>query len=249
MKTIRLKNISYFSLILAFVLTSLLVGCGSSSSTTASTSDTSSTNSETAAAAAGSLFGGSNSSAALTSIPRSSLQAYLNAAESEEQEIEDSSAGETCSSLDSDQNDPEGVAISPYNDPGTYGAPETAVTVEEADFCELPDGTANEGDDLFAGFELTGSVEGDCVLEDGTEVLVTMAEGSYGIWRNTDEYEPEIYGRFSYVFEDESTLEVDCTIYLDGDGLVVSADCTDDNGLIIETDNEANCSFEDGEAE
>lgn len=246
MKTIPIKNISYFSLILAFVLTSLLVGCGSSSSTTAST-DTSSPNSETAAAAAGGLFGNNNSSAALTAIPRSSLQAYLNAAESEEQEIEDDSPGETCSSLDSDQNDPEGVTTSPYNDPGTYGASETAVTVEETDFCELPDGTANEGDDLFAGFELTGNVEGDCVLEDGTEVLVTMAEGSYGIWRNTDEYEPEIYGRFNYEFEDGSTLEVDCTIFLGDDGQVVSADCADDNGLVIETDNEATCSFDDEE--
>jgi hypothetical protein len=222
--------------------------CGGATSTTSTSTGSATTSSDTtgsAGAAAGALFGGSSSSS--LSISTATLQRYANAALDENSEVEPSNT--TCDFVESDEN--ENIAMDTYGDEGIYGSEDYSVDVTADDFCTQPDGTDNEGDDLFATFEIEEAVTGTCTGDDG-DFTVAMEAGSAGVWRNTDEYYPEIYGNFIYLITDaatgaESEVAVDCTIYLGEDEDVLFADCTDEDGAIIEQTEDASCEFDAGD--
>jgi len=117
-------------------------------------------------------------------------------------------AGErgTCDDPDGngDSDGPEEINTPLTGTSGTYGdaANNNTITVDQDDFCVGDDGAENEGDDLFASFELENTVTGTCT--DDTTVSMTAGEG---IWRNTDDCFPEIYGTFTM-----NGTEIDCHI-------------------------------------
>lgn len=111
--------------------------------------------------------------------------------------------GDTCSDVDG----PDNISIGFPGDAGTYGDPNgNTIVVTEDNFCQDADGTENEGDDLFATYQLLSTVTGTC--DSGT---IEMTAGT-GIWRNTDDCFPQIYGTFTI-----NGSEVDCYICL-GEG-------------------------------
>ncbi|MBI4237183.1 MAG: hypothetical protein HY696_02040 [Deltaproteobacteria bacterium] len=208
----------------------LLSGCGAASTAgteTASTASTSST--DAAAAAVASLF----SSGAGANIAKAA------SVESQSQDL-----GDTCNFVAADLAPSTAVQVSPYRDPGAFGSVNALLNVDAAHFCTQPDGTPNEGagpdgEGKLAAFEITGQVTGDC---NGTTIL--MQSGSVGVWRNTDSYEPQIWGQFNFDVEGES-LTLDCTLYLQGNGQVAYADCSDQNGNTVVQDSSEQCQFND----
>ena len=161
-----------------------------------------------------------------------------------------SSDPDTCYILIQSEDDvgPEGVDVSAFGEAGTYGASSASITVGEEDFCTLSDGTENTGegpDDegKVAAFEITDTVSGTCTGEGESESTVEMLAGSSGVFRNSGGYMPEIYGTFSVAADGGEAVDVDCTIYLNEDGSVDFAECTDENGDEVEQTDATDCDF------
>ncbi|MBI2339248.1 MAG: hypothetical protein HYU99_02615 [Deltaproteobacteria bacterium] len=68
----------------------------------------------------------------------------------------------------------------------------------EDDFCQDSEGENSgdgpDGNGLFASYELEDDVTGEC--DDGSSITMKAGANSAGIWRNTDDCFPEIYGTF-----------------------------------------------------
>lgn len=204
----------------------LLSGCGAAS-TSGTNAATDTSNTDAAAAVVAQLF----SSGAGANLAK--------AASGEGQDL-----GDTCAFVAADLEPSASVQVSGYRAVGAYGSANALLNVEADDFCTQPDGTSNSGEGpdgggKLAAFELVGQVTGDC---NGTTVL--MQSGSVGVWRNTDSYEPQIWGTFNFAVDGES-LTLDCTLYLQGNGQVAYADCTDQNGTTVVQDSSAQCQFSD----
>lgn len=220
------------------MILSLGLACGSLEETPSSTS--SSSGLEVAAVAVGSLFSGTGSSALVIH------QGLQNVAHPEFQDPNDPQY--TCTQVLSGAQDQEHpILTAAFGEVGTYGSLNESITVIATDFCTQPDGTENEGlgsDGLgrFATFELIGEVSGDCTDEEGNPQSIAMEAGSSGIWRNTEDYYPQIYGTFTIKVGEESVV-VDCTIYLDENETAVFADCSDENGESVVQETSASCNF------
>ncbi len=130
---------------------------------------------------------------------------------------------------------PEGVEMSASIEAGTYGSTSDPVTVTVDDDCE------SEATNAFAAFELTADVAGTCT----GDLSVTMKAGSAGISRNTSEYEPEIFGTFSFDVNGTTYEGIKCTIRLDGNGAVVTAvsSCVDSAGAAVTMSASNTCTF------
>lgn len=150
-----------------------------------------------------------------------------------------------------------------------YGANGNEISYNNEYFCANPEtgeentGSGPDGRGRLAFFELTIDIDGSCTefADDGETIAatstITMLDGSFGLWRNTDEitdengavttpsYEPEIYGHFFMAVDGSSVGELDCTIFLeessstdsaedDSSGQITSSVCTDENGIEIE---------------
>lgn len=158
-----------------------------------------------------------------------------------------------------DTGGPDGILMGAYGDEGYYGSFDAGVDLAADDFCAAPDGTENaglafDGKGRFATFELGDEVGGTCVHSDGEVVTIAMLPGSTGVWRNTEEteddpaYAPEIYGSFTYLINGEDEITLNCTIFLDAnegpddtEDTIVFADCSDENGTVVETDGGCSC--------
>ncbi|MCP5464843.1 MAG: hypothetical protein H7A33_07460 [Deltaproteobacteria bacterium] len=230
-------------LILAGTILVSSFACGSASSTSGiSDADDSSSNSSVASAA-GALFGGSSSQSSNLTVPSALLQEAIRHAEEESEE----DGNETCNTIE-DESGPSGIVMGYNGAEGSYGAEDYAMDVLEEDFCRDSDnnentGTGPDGVGLFGTFEMEEDVIGNCEDADGNAFTIDMLAGSSGIWRNTGDYQPEIYGTF--VVEDESGNQttIDCTIFLDEDENIVQASCSDENGVEVEQESETECSF------
>lgn len=128
---------------------------------------------------------------------------------------------------------PDNVDTRLYGSAGTYGAVGHQITVTAEDFCTLEDGTANagtgpDGNGRLAQFRV-GVVTATCAADGSDDTYVAMRSGM-GIYRNTEESLPEIYGTFTV-----AGLELDCTIYLGEDGAATLSVCTDEAGDEVES--------------
>lgn len=234
--------------IISTLCVTALVACsavGSDSSVDATNaSDDNAVGTDSAATAVASLFGGSASASMSQPLTISKDALNLMVEQGQEQAEFD-----TCDFLDQG---PGEVVISAYGDPGTYGAEDYTITVAEEDFCTLPDGTETTGDGpdgegRVAAFELEMAVSGTCVNEDSSETIVEMQAGSAGVFRNNDDYYPQIFGTFTFVIDGDNSMDVDCTIYLNEDQTVDFAQCTDENGVVVEQSDTSECEFDTGE--
>lgn len=243
-------SLSFQNLIKASVLTlafPALIACNAVSSGTSTTEAESSTSADNAAAVTGSLFGDSGSGAQLT-VSTAVLERFVEEAEEDAESHDDN----TCEPLMSGEDQgPDGVITAAYGDPGIYGSQNNEMTVEEGDFCAAADGIENEGDGpdgngRFGAFEITDDVLFECSDEGVTSIV--MQAGSYGIFRNTPEsedtpaYQPQIFGSFSYLIDGTEEVTLDCTIYLDQDGTIAYADCSDENGAAVVQESDTTCS-------
>lgn len=141
-----------------------------------------------------------------------------------------------------------------FSDPGTYGSFQFSVTVDEEDFCTLPNGAVNSGsgpDGLgrFAAFEFTSDVTESCIDSDGVQTSPAIKAGSSGIWRITSAtgtdpaYVPQIFGTFIFELEGRQSV-ANCTIYMsEEDDEALFSDCSDQNNNTLELDSGAICSF------
>lgn len=137
--------------------------------------------------------------------------------------------------------DPDGVESRGYGDAGTYGAAGYDIAVAETDFCTDAGGTDNsgsgpDGDGRFRAFRVsiaTASCGGDATK-------VYLREGA-GIYRNTADHFPEIYGAFTV-----AGTSLDCTIKLNEDGTADEAHCTDGNGDEIVSESGGDCTLTPG---
>lgn len=240
----NLKTILFASLIPAFV------ACGQTTTgdaTTTSTTDTTSStatsgNLDSAASAAGALFSGGAQSS--LSVPQQALVRFVEEAQEEGWGSPyENDENYTCASIDSSEQ-PENVTTTGYGDPGEYGSENQSITVAEEDFCFLPDGTANtgtgpDGEGRLGAFELIGDVNFSCDgVDEPGEVI--MQAGSFGVWRNTGEYQPQIYGAFNFLVDGEEYI-VSCTIFLNEDEEMEYADCTDENGNSVAQESDTSC--------
>lgn len=215
-----------------------LVACGSTNGTGAST-DSSDATVDVAAAAAGSLF---SSGDAQLSISRGLLARFIEQAS----ESEEGSPNDTCQPLiDNTDEGPEGVDVAAYGVAGSYGSTAELVDLAEDDFCTLSDGTENEGDGpdgegLFASFEIIDDVLFECT-DEGVSSIV-MQPGSYGVWRNTAEHQPQIYGTFNYLIDGAEEISLSCTIFLGDDEEIVYANCSSAEGEVVVEESDTSCS-------
>lgn len=228
---------------------------------TCSSSDggSSSSDSDSAGAAVAALFSsGSGSSLVLSQGTASSLSALGHKNQASDDDEEDAGdgggAGErnTCDDPDGDGNSdgPEEIDTPLSGTPGTYGdaVGGRSITMDEDDFCQDSEGNDNtgegpDGNGRLASFTLSSEVTGTCTGADGSESTVTMESGT-GVWRNTDDSFPEVYGTF--VFDG---AEMDCTIFLNEDQTVRVGSCSS-SGSAVSLDSEASCRFSaDGEGE
>lgn len=133
----------------------------------------------------------------------------------------------------------------------TYGDPTDAITHNSEYFCANPEtgaentGMGPDGLGRLAAFELTVDIDGTCVtttVDDTGDVVstatseISMLAGSYGLWRNTDDYEPEVYATFDLALDGEALGVVNCTLFIE------SEDDSGDNEAILS----ASCSYADG---
>lgn len=124
-----------------------------------------------------------------------------------------------------------------------FGSATDPMTISsEADYCtdssnQPNTGTGSDGQGLFATFVIIGEPQGDC--SDGGNF--TFTKGS-GIVRNTQEYYPEIFGRFQISGGDV----VNCTLRLREDGTVAldHSSCTEDDGDPVSLDTAVTCSID-----
>jgi hypothetical protein len=241
--------------ILSVVAITALTACGGATSESAATSSTESSDnvSDSTVSAVASLFGSgatANVSANLT-ISSDVIKKLVDEAQDEEGQGYDGEEqdGEyreydMCLEFADDSHpEPENVNTSAFGAAGTYGAEGNSITVTEADFCTMPDGTPNSGDDLVAAFEIADDVSASCTDAEDSVTTVTMQAGSMGVYRNTDEYFPQIYGSFVMVTDNDIETVVNCTIFLNEDGTTDFASCTDENGATVEQSDETSCDF------
>lgn len=216
------------------------VACGATNgtSTDATVADESVTN---AVAAAGSMFSSGDSQ---LSISRGLLARFVEEAQDAEGE---SSPNDTCYPLinNIEEDSPNGVNVAPYGEPGSYGSTAHSAEVAEDDFCTLPDGTENEGngpDDegRFGSFEIIDDVLFECTNE--SESTIIMQAGSYGVYRNTEDHQPQIYGTFNYLIDGEEEITLSCTIFLGDDEEIVYANCSSDAGEVVVDETNTSCS-------
>lgn len=203
-------------------------GCGSgtSSLTSATTSSTSEASLEEAASSVSSLFSGLGASES-RSVPPSLRGTRFTLDESME----------VCNSLG---RGPGKVIMTGRGFSTTIGSVADQITVDEdVDFCTDSDdnentGTASDGGPLFAQFMLAAEVTGSC----GSDTI-SMASG-YGITRNVDGPQTEIYGRF-YI----NGQALDCTLYLDSTGEMdgTLSTCSDDNHESVSLTTETDCTL------
>lgn len=145
----------------------------------------------------------------------------------------------TCDDPDGDGegDGPEEVSVGFSGEAGTYGDPSAnAIEVTADDFCQDADGTENEGDDLFATYELTSTVTGTC---DSGTLEMTAGEG---VWRNTDDCFPQIYGTFTI-----NGTEVDCYMCLSEDGSPDDGSCSNiSDGSAVTLNADDSCTIGEG---
>ncbi len=220
------------------LITIIFVACSSSSQV--GTGVGNSSDLDSAASAVANVF----SSGATASISAQMAIAYLEAEEEYFEELDCEVEDCTCVYA-GDSNGPAAVQDTLYGVAGTYGSAEDPLAITVDDFCELEDGTENSGLDLVAAFELTDDIEGSCDNADGLEDTIVMQSGSSGVWKNTNDYSPQIFGHFNFLVNGEEELEINCTIYLaqDTEGTVEYATCTDADGELIVQDSSATCQF------
>lgn len=242
----NIKTILFAALIPAFV------ACGqttaSDATTTAANDTTSSTATsgdlDSAASAAGALFSGGTQSS--LSVPQQALVRFVEEAQEEAWDSPyENDENYTCASIDTDDQ-PDNVTTLGYGDPGEYGSENQSITVAEEDFCFLPDGTANtgtgpDGEGRLGAFELIGDVNFSCSGDDEPGEVI-MQSGSFGVWRNTGDYLPQIYGTFSFLVDGEE-YDVNCTIFLNEDEEMEYADCTDENGDTVAQESDTSCQY------
>lgn len=228
-----------------------------------------------AALAIAALFNSNNGSANLTKI----LQTIKNQEAGEEFDDRNCENDPGCTCEEAGREDDEDVSDEHQIQNGTfpptefvlseYGANGNEISYNNEYFCANPEtgeentGSGPDGRGRLAFFELTIDIDGSCTefADDGETIAatstITMLDGSFGLWRNTDEitaengdvttpsYEPEIYGHFFMAVDGASVGELNCTIFLeessstdseedDSSGQITFSVCTDENGIEIE---------------
>lgn len=221
---------------LAVLLSILFASCGggsgtatSSSSTGTSTSSTS--QSENTVSAVASLMSGFSGGGASSQ----NLQTKFTI----------NSTGADICDADNMANGPTGVIMSTRGGVSShpYGSVTDPMTISsESDYCEDSSGVANsgtgpDGQGKFASFIFLGDPEGSC--DDGSSFSFTKGSG---IVRNTQEYYPEIFGRF----ELDGSQIVNCTLRISEDGIVdiAHSSCSDDDGVLLSLDTTVSCSID-----
>lgn len=199
-------------------------------------------------AAVASVFGmGSDES-----VSAELLHAIARQVGDDEEQMEDGDGGDgpegagernTCDDPDGNEeaDGPEEVETPLTGESGTYGnvAGGDIVTVDQDDFCVGDDGVANEGDDLFASFTLRQTVTGTCT----DDTTISMTAGT-GIWRNTDDCFPEIYGSFTMNIND-----CDVHICMGEDQTVGSDSSVSCGGQVVSVNTEVECTLSASESE
>lgn len=223
--------------------------CGSNEVGTGVSNPPTSTSTKSAAAAISAIFNSEENESISALIAWSVQQSAAGQESSQQMGCGSNDPACTCTSVEGSGDQPSGVETTPYTNAGTYGSTGNTVTVDEDDFCEMPDGTPNSGsgpdsNGLFAAFELIGDVDMDC---DGSSIA--MKSGSVGVFRNTlasgdtPAYMPQIFGSFTFEVDGSSSATVNCTIYLSEGESMAFSDCTDENGETVEQEEGASCQF------
>lgn len=219
------------SLILGWALILNAANCGGVSGGTSGDAETETAVSETenTVAAVSSMFSGAGSGDAQNLASRFTIN---------------STGANICDDANM-ANAPTGVFMSGRGGASTYpfGSATDPMTVSStAHYCEDENNNANtgtgpDGQGLFATFVLLGEPEGSC--DDGSSF--TFTRGS-GITRNTQEYYPEIYGRFEISGGDI----VNCTLRMLESGTVdlAHSSCTDDQGVEVALDTTVSCTID-----
>lgn len=243
---------------LSLAITLIMTACGGSQSVGTGVGNTGTVVQQTqgnAAAAAASVFGNGLGGSNLV-ISSQLLNKYVEVAlqESEESQIScEDDVNCTCVE-DFSSEGPQQVTTTGFADEGTYGSSSDPLTVTADDFCTQPDGEANTGNGadgagLVAAFEISDAVNGACQDEEGDTFTVSMLSGSSGIYRETNDYHPQIWGQFLFEVEDEGQIQVDCTIFLGENEEVLSASCTDESGEVVSQDDASTCEFSTTDSE
>lgn len=212
----------------------LLVGCGSAGVGTDGSTDATSTASNDAAGAVALLF----------NAGVSGNLAKLKVAESGSESQSDGGNGSTCEeALRGSDNSEHPITVGAVGTPARYGSTETAVTIAEEDFCALSSSPTAlntaagfDGSGLVATFTIDGDISTSCT----GDTTIVMQAGSKGVWRNTSDYSPQVWGTFNFLVNGEP-LTLDCTLYLGADETIVFADCSDENGTVVSQDRSASC--------
>lgn len=135
---------------------------------------------------------------------------------------------------------PEEVSALLTGTAGTYGAEGDNITVTADDFCQDADGeNSGEGTDgggLFASYTLNSDVTATC--DDDTTLTMAGGSDSSGIWRNTDDCFPEIFGNFSI----DGTV-VSCHLCLGENQTVGSNSTCSTGGSAVSLASEVSCNL------
>jgi hypothetical protein len=124
-----------------------------------------------------------------------------------------------------------------------FGSALDPMTIDSTSYyCEDGSGVENsgngpDGQGRFASFLFLAEPQGEC--GDGSGFSFTKGSG---IVRNTQEYYPEIYGRFQV----DGSQIVNCTLRLFEGGTLdlENSSCTEDDGTEIEMDSSVTCSID-----
>lgn len=235
-----LKNIAFKTI--SSLAVAATVACSGSGTSTSSLDSAALDNTDAAVSAVASIFGGSSTQNLVISTAQ--LQKMVEQAQ-DQQECAENDPYCTCTF---GEEGPDEVDSTLYGTPGTYGADGYSLDIAAEDFCTLSNGTENsgsgpDGNGLVATFELNSDVEGSCDNDDGSITTMTMQAGSSGVFRNNEDYYPEIYGTFSFLINETDTVDVSCTIFLNDDESIAFAACTDADGSTVEHSDTADCSF------
>lgn len=197
------------------------VSCSSSSDDTPSATSTDNTGAAVAA-----IFGTSGDSNITASLPVKVLEFFVRKARAQ-------GTPDMCD--ESLESGPANVTMSYSGSAGSYGSASAGVTLTADEFCQDSDGTENSGDGLYITFVLS-SATADC--SDGSTVEMTSGEG---VARNFDSHYPEVHGVFTVGGE-----AVNCTIFINEDQSVDSADCSDSTGTTVELTSDVTCTIDAG---
>lgn len=219
-----MKKISVF-----FLLGLSLVACGTGSSSSSGDSSTPASESENTAAAVSSMFSVSGGVDGQSLVSRFTIN----------------TTGADICDEENMANGPTGVFMSSRGGASDYpfGSVTDPMTISTLDYyCsdannQANTGTGPDGQGLFASFVILAEPAGSC--SDGT--TFTFTKGS-GITRNTQEYYPEIFGRFEISGGDE----LNCTIRMREDGTVDldHSSCSEDNGTVVSFDTTTTCTID-----